>query len=169
MWVKHFGEDCLKAWEGWNYAEFFLLLKYILISRWLRLSGEKLRAKLPSTVLTSGAKSSPFRILELQVDTLLSNLAMASPDLVAHLRDASRSSGVTDFLKEGTPTAADPSDRVVEWIRRHDLFECVRTLKGMFSDSDFVQLEARIGQKEPWIPSMKELETDPVGSIKALS
>uniref|UniRef100_A0A0V0JCQ3 Jumonji domain-containing protein 4 n=3 Tax=Schistocephalus solidus TaxID=70667 RepID=A0A0V0JCQ3_SCHSO len=133
-------QDCLKAWEGWNYAEFFLLLKYVLLSRWMRLSGEGLREKLPQTALSSGAGLTSFRILELQVDTLLSDLAKASPDLVAHLRDTSRFSGLVDFLKQGIPSAADSPDKVEEWIRRHDLLECVRTLKDMFADSDFLQL-----------------------------
>nr|VZI32867.1 unnamed protein product [Spirometra erinaceieuropaei] len=140
-------QDCLKAWEGWNYAEFFLLLKYVLLSRWMRLSGEKLRAKLPPTALDSGAGPTTFRILELRVDTLLSDLAKADPDLVTHLRDAARSNGPADFLNKGIPSAADPSDKVEEWIRCHDLSECVRTLKDMFSDADFLQLD--LPQREP--------------------
>ncbi|KAL5968630.1 hypothetical protein TSMEX_003640 [Taenia solium] len=85
----HLQAQMREAWEGWNYAEFFILLKYILISRWLRLTAQEVRQRLPKASAIPEDGRVVLRVLDEQVEILLSDMASAEPLLVECLTASS--------------------------------------------------------------------------------
>ncbi len=101
------------------------MLKYIVIARWLQLSPDEVRNRLPPTKLAA-AGHTPFRVLQEQVDTLLSSIASDHPDLIARLtNEIQNPSSVEDALSDEN------------WLREHDINAAISVLKNMFFDQDF--------------------------------
>ncbi|VDK37831.1 unnamed protein product [Taenia asiatica] len=75
-------DDACQAWEGWNYAEFFILLKYVLISRWLPLTAQEVRQRLPKASAIPEDGRVVLRVLDERVESLLSDMASTEPLLV---------------------------------------------------------------------------------------
>ncbi|CDI98343.1 JmjC domain containing protein 4 [Echinococcus multilocularis] len=126
-------QECLKAWEGWNYREFFVLLKYILISRWLRLTVQEVRQRLPTVATIPGGGKVPLHVLDEQVESLLSDIASSEPLLVKWLTGDTLDSQLQSFVDVETTTS-------VSSIWKHDLVEATRAIRSMVVNEDLKRL-----------------------------
>uniref|UniRef100_A0A5K3F826 Jumonji domain-containing protein 4 n=1 Tax=Mesocestoides corti TaxID=53468 RepID=A0A5K3F826_MESCO len=137
-------QECLKAWEGWDFAEFFLLLKYIIISRWLFLTPEEVRQRLPrTTVSTSPDTKITFSQLETQVDTLFSETAEADKALLDWL--------IAESWSDDVWKRCLISGDSVQGVRQHDLIEAARTMKSMLGNEDVRRLSLHTRGPAAWI------------------
>ncbi|KAM3177503.1 hypothetical protein ACTXT7_004430 [Hymenolepis weldensis] len=140
-------QDCLKAWEGWNYAEFFLLLKYILLSRWLSKTWQEIRDLLPEASMISGDSNAlvPLRILDEQVEGLLSSTAKNAPSFVEWLLEIPQKDEaywLKLFVAE---------ENVSRGVREHDLSQAAQIIHSMLMDSDLQSLGLHIRGPAAWL------------------
>ncbi|KAM7535841.1 hypothetical protein Aperf_G00000091761 [Anoplocephala perfoliata] len=144
-------QACLKSWEGWNYEEFFLLLKYILLSRWLSKDWQELRAFLPKASKMLDCKddelssSMPLRILDEQVETVLSSTAKDDPHFVEWLIEAPKKEDVC-WMKLFLDDA-----NISRGVREHDLIQVARTIQSMLMDIDVQYLGLHSRGSAAWI------------------
>ncbi|KAL5109171.1 2-oxoglutarate and iron-dependent oxygenase JMJD4 [Taenia crassiceps] len=120
-------QECLKAWEGWNYAEFFILLKYILISRWLRLTAQEVRQRLPSASTIPENGKVPLH-----------------PLLVEQLTNGNSDSCLESFADIEMATSVDS-------VRKHDLAEAIQTIRSMLLNEDLKRLRLHSRGPAAWL------------------
>ncbi|VDM17816.1 unnamed protein product [Hydatigera taeniaeformis] len=137
-------QECLKAWAGWNYAEFFILLKYILISRWLCLTAQDVRRRLPKAAAVPEDGKVPLRVLDEQVESFLSDVASSESLLVELLVNDIPDSCLEGFID--VEMAAFTSS-----VRKHDLVETSRTIRSMLMNEDLRHLHLHTRGPAAWL------------------
>ncbi|KAL5966661.1 2-oxoglutarate and iron-dependent oxygenase JMJD4, partial [Taenia solium] len=137
-------QECLKAWEGWNYAEFFILLKYVLISRWLCLTAQEVRQRLPKASAIQEDGRVALHVLDEQVESLLSEMASAEPLLVECLANGISDSCLERFVDVEMATS-------VNSVRKHDLVEATRTIRSMLVNEDLKRLRLHSRGPAAWL------------------
>nr|CDS27155.1 JmjC domain containing protein 4 [Hymenolepis microstoma] len=140
-------DEACQAWEGWNYLEFFLLVKYILLSRWLRKTWQEIRDLLPKAPVVSQDSDAlvPLRILDEQVDNLLSSTAKNDPSFVERLLENPQKDD-THWLKLFVEV-----ENVSRAVREHDLSQAIRTIYSMLRDSDLQSLGMHTRGPAAWL------------------